>query len=182
MLAIRNVGTKMFSSRSRKRRFAIRKSSGVYLVETLVALILGALLCFVLLDILSQTLRVTSANANQLSATFITHTVLDSIKALSFDKLAPGTYPLLVNSSTSGELAISGHPLPVGLNIGYLNWTKKADGNKFPGTVQLDLQPANADSMIAIVTVTWPISTTGKSKTVATYTKIYRQGGNVYGQ
>lgn len=172
----------MFSSKIRGRRITKRTSSGVYLVETLVALILGALLCFVLLDILAQTMRVTTANANQLSATFITHSVLDSIKAQSFDKMTPGSYPLLVNSASSGEVSVSGHPLPVGLNVGYLNWTQKAVGNKFPGTVTLDLQSTSSDSMMASVTVTWPNSTTGKSKTVATCTKIYRQGANVYGQ
>jgi type II secretory pathway pseudopilin PulG len=159
----------------------IRKSSGIYLVETLVALLLGALLAFVLLQTLTQTMRVTSSNGNQQAATLIAQTVLDSIKAVNFSQLQVGTYPLLVNSTNAGEVAPAGHPLPVGLNIGSLIWTSKSTGNKFPGSVVLDIENAtDPNSLNAVVTVTWGDSQNQVTKTVETMTTLHQRGANFW--
>ncbi len=172
---MRTSGIRRRKSRSK------RNSQGIYLVESLVAIILGALLTFLLLDMLSQTMRVTSSNVNQQDAALIAQTVLDAVKASNFSQLQIGTYPLLVNSTTAGEIAPAGHPLPVGLNIGSLNWTAKSTGNQFQGTVVLDIQKAADPTLLnAVVSVSWADSQTQITKTVATMTTLHPAGINYW--
>ena len=94
-----------------------RNASGIYLIETLVALILGALLSFVLLQVLTQTMRVTSTNLNKQSADLLAQTVLDSTKALPYGAYQPGDYSLLPYSTTPGEVGPAIHPLTPGLDL-----------------------------------------------------------------
>lgn len=169
-----------FICNTRRKR---RNCLGIYMVETLVAMLLGALFCFTLLQMLSQTMSVTSHNANQQNAALFAQTVLDSVKAHRYQDIfsSIGSYPLLINSSNPGEFSTGGHYLPLGLNIGTLNWTDKATGNKFPGTATLDIKgSSDSTSLEAIVTITWTDSQTKKGKTVLTMTEIHPKGVNYW--
>lgn len=164
-----------------RRHRTNRSFQGVYMVEILVALILGALLCFVLLQMLSETMRVSSSNANQQNAALFAQTVLDSIKAQNASTLSAGTYTLLTNSTSAGEVASGGHPLPLGLNVGTLKWTDKAVGNKYPGTATLTIQPGTDPTTLdAIVVLKWSDSQSTRTKTVATMTKLHVKGANFW--
>jgi Tfp pilus assembly protein PilX len=165
--------------RRTKRRLKtnFRKDSGIYLVEILVALILGALLSFTLLQILSETMRVTTSSGNRQLADLIAQTVLDSAKKVDFDNLAIGKYPLVVNSSV---LAPAGHPLPVGLDLSSLTWKAKSISNSFKGNVDLEIaQTTDPTVLSAIVTVSWSDSQAATMK-VSTATTIHRKGVNYW--
>lgn len=168
------------------QRRKIRTQSGLYLVECLVGMILGALLCFTLLQMLTQTMRVTSTNANQQNAALIAQTVLDSVKARDFSSLKTGTYPLKVNSLNSGELSndVDGHQLPVGINVGWLTWSSKSTENakRFTPSVVLTIQEGVGDptTLSAVVSVSWSDSQTQVTKTVATTTTLHSKGVNFW--
>lgn len=151
------------------------------MVETLVALALGTLFAFGLLNMLSQTMRLTSTSANRQTAELITQTVLDAVKRSDTASLAVGSYPILVNSQTTGERGAAIHPLPVGLNMGDFYWTDKSKGNKFVGDVTLDIQSgSNPDVKIAVVSVKWKDGSNIVSKRFATMTSLHPRGVNFW--
>jgi hypothetical protein len=159
----------------------IRTACGAYMVETLVALLLGTMFAFVLLQMFSETMRLTSSSGNRQTADFIVQTVLDSVKRTDPDKWEVGSYPLLVNSSSAGERGALVHPLPVGLNAGDLNWTAKSKGSGFKGTVALHIQSGNVTgSKVAVVTAIWSDSSNVVSKKSATLTSVYAKGVNYW--
>jgi Tfp pilus assembly protein PilV len=166
------------------RRFhrpRLRSASGMYLIETLVALILGALLTFALLDILAKTMRVTSTNLNKQSADLISQTVLDSTKAMTYSALSTGTYDLLPYSTSPGQVGPTVHQLTPGLDLGDLTWANSVNGNKFPGTVTLTLaQGPDITSKTAITTLTWADSGSIAGKTVSTLTVTNLRGINYW--
>jgi type II secretory pathway pseudopilin PulG len=157
-----------------------RNASGMYLIETLVALILGALLSFALLQVLAQTMRVTSTNLNKQSADLMSQTVLDSTKAMPYGAFQ-GTYELLPYSTSSGQVGPAVHPLTPGLDLGDLTWANSVNTNKFPGTVTLTFGPGpDANAQTAITTLTWADSGAMAGKTVSTLTVTHLRGINYW--
>lgn len=157
----------------------------MYLIETIVALILGAMLAYALLNMLSETMRLTSSNNNRQSADFMAETVLDAVKMS--DSHDPSTWPigsyqLLVNSTSPGQReAMDIHPLPIGLNIGDLNWTSKVQGNKFRGDVFLDILPGTSpNTKFAVVTAKWSDGSNYVGKKVGTLTLLHPRGVNYW--
>ncbi len=164
-----------------------RSSHGYYLVGTLVALLIGVLVSFALLQLLVETLRVTSTNSNKQSADLMIQTTLDSTKAWSYQNRAqpqnltifqPGNYALLADSTTSGQVLSTAlvHPLPVGLNKGDLTWKSSY---KFPGTISLDLADVpipNSLSQSATASVSWMDSGNINGRTISTQSIIHQRG------
>lgn len=163
------------------QRKRCRNTVGAYLVETLVALVLGTLFAFALLNILAETMRLTSSNENRQSADLIVQSVLDSIKRTDPSLCEIGTYTLLVNSQTSGERGPAIHPLPVGLNIGDFGWNAKSKGNKFQGSVILDIKAgASPETKNAVVTAIWSDASNIGGKKTGTLTSVYSKGINYW--
>ena len=160
-----------------------RTEAGFYLIETLVAIIVGAIIAFTLLQLLSESMRVTTANANKQSADLMAQTVLDAAKAAAFPSpnlnaippKAPavpiGQYDLLPYSTDAcpqaywqpGQLAqttTAGHPLPEGLDMGDMTWvnpefpaTAKVISSKFPGTITLNVAAGPDDNSLTSTVV-----------------------------
>lgn len=167
---------------NKKKRRRQRSSAGLYLIETLVALILGALFTFALLQMFSETMRLTSSNMNRQDSDLIVQTVLDSIKTTKPDDWPIGTTKIFVNSESMGERDPFGlHPLPTGLNAGDFTWTSKALGNKFKGEVNLDVQLGpTPDTKTFTITSTWTDSMNTTGKKTATFTVLRSRGVNFW--
>jgi type II secretory pathway pseudopilin PulG len=164
----------------------IRKENGIYLIETLVAIILSTMFSLALLQIFAETMRVTSTNTNKQEADLIAQTVLDAFKSLptyNWSSIPTGSFDLLPYGTTPGQMASGGHPLPVGLNFGDLQWlpnTTQFPVPKFPGTVNLTIsQGPDLTSYIAVVTVTWSDGE-AVDKVVQTCTVTEQQGINYW--
>ena len=169
-------------SEIRKRKKQVRASVGVYMVETLVALVLGAMFAYALFNMFAETMRLTSSSGNRLTAELISQTVLDSVKRTDPAIWQIGSYPILVNSQNPGERDLTGaHPLPVGLNAGELTWSSKALFNKFRGNVSLEIQSgASAGAKAAVVTVVWADGENYTSKSIGTLTMSHPKGVNFW--
>lgn len=169
------------TAKSYKKQRSLRNSEGMYLIEGLVAMVLGAMLAFVLLDMLSQTLRITSSNNNRQNSDLIAQSVLDAVKRMDPNDLPLGTYDLLVNSSTSGEQGPAIHPLPVGLALGDKIWTSKSQGNKFPGQVRLDvIEGPSIGSKTVVVSIKWSDGSIVNTKKVGILTSVQSKGLNFW--
>ncbi len=134
-----------------------------------------------LLDMLSQTMRITSSSNNRQSSDLVAHSVLDAVKRIDPTTLEVGTYDLLVNSSSGGEQGPAIHPLPVGLAIGDKIWTSKSKGNKFPGQVRLDIMDGPfVGSKTVVVSMKWSDGTVTQTKKVGILTSVQSKGLNFW--
>lgn len=120
----------------------LRSSSGIYLVELLVAVFISSLLAAALAENMSETLRLTNCGQNQIIAAAIGQELVDNARNTSYSSLCNmigQTYTLNVNSSNSGN-PVSSRPLM--LDLTSLDWTQDAENNKFSGTVSESLSDA----------------------------------------
>jgi type II secretory pathway pseudopilin PulG len=182
-----------------------RTQTGIYLIETLVAITIGAIIAFTLLQLLVESMRVATTNANRQAADLMAQTVLDSVKAtswysqatsppftwpppaptpgggLAFTPIPIGQYDLLPYSTTPGQLS-SGHPLPVGLDLGDFVWASKVvSGHRFPGTVTLNVAAGpDGSSVISTAILNWSDSQNLGGKTVSTMTVSEQRGINYW--
>jgi type II secretory pathway pseudopilin PulG len=170
-----------------------RTQAGFYLIETLVAIILGALIAFALMQVLSESMRVTTTNANKQAADLMAQTVLDAAKATAipigqYNPTAPavpiGQYDLLPYSTVPGQLAPAapaGHPLPVGLDMGDMAWATKVISSKFPGTITLNVTAGpDASSLTSTVVVSYSDNQNVVGKTISTMTLTEPRGINYW--
>lgn len=156
-----------------------RNCGGFQIVESLVAMILGTLICLALTQVCVESMRVNATSTNKQSADLIAQTVLDAYKAAKTNSgllLPYGSYDLVATPNAPGQLAAGGHYLPVGIDQQDLSWIGSV--NKFPGTVNLTINPGpdpTVESQIATVTVTW---SDGQSvnKSIATLTVSHPRG------
>ena len=157
------------------------------MIETLVALILGAMMAYALLNMLSETLRLTSSNGNRQAADLAAQTILDSVKGTDPSKWQIGSYQLLLHSNAAGQRCSSQsgtilvHPLALGLDVGDLNWSPKSISNKLPAEVFLDIQPSlSAGAKVAVITVKYGDGAKIVGKTSATLTTLHAKGVNYW--
>lgn len=176
-----------FGRRVKLAKLKFRSEQAMYLVETLVALILGAMLSFALLSMLTETMRLNTTNQNRQAADLAAQTVLDALKRTDPSVWQFGSYDLLVNSLGAGQrcTALSGTqqvcPLPVWLNIGDLNWSSLSMDAKFSGRVILDIQPGvTSGSKVAVVTVIYNDGSNIASKTIGTLSSLHARGVNYW--
>lgn len=180
-----NLRHRRFENASTERKNRYRGSRGMYLIETLVALILGAMMAYALLNMLSETMRLTSASSNRQSADLVAQTILDAVKRTDPAKWQIGTYQLLLHSDSVGQrcATMSGptlvHPLALGLDIGDSTWSPKSISNKLAAQVFLDVQPSGLGK-VAVVTVKYADGATLESKTTATLTTLHAKGVNYW--
>lgn len=186
-LARVNLRQSRFVRDRSKFRKRYRFPRGMYLIETLVALILGAMMAYALLNMLSETMRLTSASGNRQSADLVAQTILDAVKRTDPAKWQIGSYQLLLHSDSAGQrcAAMSGpalvHPLALGLDIGDSIWNPKSVSNKLAAQVFLDIQPSTSGlAKVAVVTVKYGDGATIEAKTAATLTTLHAKGVNYW--
>lgn len=166
--------------RTRRKQRQNRTASGIYLIELLVALILGTMFAYALLNMLSETLRLTTTNRKSQSADFMTQTTLDSIKRTStatWQALPIGSYVLL----DQGEPVPASISIAVGPNMAAAipAWSDRSKRNKFTGQVLLDIQAGtNPTGRTAVVSVLYDNNI--ESKRTATMTSLHPAGVNFW--
>lgn len=144
----------MKSTNPKRRRRSDRQQTGVTLIEILVALLLGALLAGVFLDILGQLMRLGTATQNEISANAIAQEMIENSNALGYSYLSqhPGTYDLSFQPTSI-------HPEPIQLDFANTSkqWTTATIKSNFKGkalfTVAQSSNPPNA--ILVTVKVSW---------------------------
>ena len=83
-----------------------RAEEGIYLVEILVAVMIGAMLTFALLNAASLSMRHATASQNEVYANTIVSQVLEATRAIPYGELEAniGEHDLLTNKINSGEV------------------------------------------------------------------------------
>lgn len=176
----------------RKRRQ--RSRQGFSIVETLVALVIGALICFSMLSILSETLRQSSTSQNELYANKITQLLLEHLEQFDYNMLEPYigfSYKLLENGvpqPDGGPLAITEPVTLDTVNFSWPNlpgWPDPSKLNNFKGHVQYGVYLGPVpDSLRVSVAVSWLDSQnrgdSGRPKTIVTSTVVMPKGTNYW--
>lgn len=174
--ARRNIG--------RKRH--LRTQDGFHMVETLVALVVGAGIAFALTTLLSQTMRESSTTQNESLANQMAFNLLDFLKKQDFQSLKDleGAAPvLIVNRSVAGQEGQFPRKDPTILDFVNQEWSDEAKNNKFSGNANLKVETGPINNSIRVVlAVTWNSSQTGSSRTIVTSTVITEKGAQEWKQ
>ena len=149
----------------------IRSSSGIYLVEILVSLIVGAMIAFTLLNTLTQTMRQGTTSQNELVANAVANELAEYVSRVPYGdptNIQPGTLlsfsgagptPLLINRTTAGQVAAGPRPGPVGLDLTSYKWTAQSTAKAFSGTAQMSVDantnPLAPSSLLVTIQVSW---------------------------
>lgn len=149
------------------RRRPRRQNQGVYLVEILVAVMIGAMLTFALLHSASQSLRHATSTQNEVYANTIISQILDATRAIPYAELAAnvGEHDLLTNKVSSGESGPTIRPAPLQLNTVDKTWQNTSKAGRFRGDVKYTIEAGPELRTLRVkVTVSWQDSTRYASK------------------
>lgn len=143
-----------FKKRVRKRR----DSSGVYLVEILVALSVGALITFSLLSMLGTSMRHATATQNDLVAMEINRQLEDYFRGLSrtvlFDPSNLGEKEFTVNRLSQGLTLLSSiRKEPLQIDFENKNWSDLSKIGAFPGRVKYEISPGPDPTNSVLITI-----------------------------
>ena len=119
----------------RRSRKTARYSQGVYLVEVLVAILVGTLFAFALLDAAAISMRLATTTQNEVYANTILMQLMEATRASSYDELSPlqGEHTLLANRTSSGEIGSNPNlrAEPVQLNFIDKIWEDATENGRF---------------------------------------------------
>ncbi len=158
----------MTSKRGRKI-LSCRRGEGFTLVELIVSLGLGAILCFTLASVLSQSLRQSSDTQNQFYANSICSNLTEHVQSLGYNSvkslgLGAGPQLLLTNRPNTGGLGPTIRREPVLLDLQKFVYSQTALAKQFNGDIYLDVQSGFApDTLNVVARVDWIDSTNSKS-------------------
>lgn len=141
-----------------------REARGVYVVELLIALALGALLAFSLLSTLSESMRQVTSTQNQTTAHLVMNELLEWSRATGFNYLSSymGTSEIRINRSIANE---PGSDTNIRNEVLMLddfseNWSEAAEAGKFNGKAFCLIEPGpDANSLRVTITIEWKDST-----------------------
>ena len=141
-----------------KRKRAPRNSQGAYIVEVVVAMMVGAMITFALLDISAMAMRHGTSTQNEVYANTIVRQILDSLKQANYSKLASniGQHTLLTNRTTAGQLGPAVRELPLQIDTVSKSWENSSVNGRFRGDVTLTIEAGpTPNSLTATVEVSW---------------------------
>ncbi|QQR58973.1 MAG: hypothetical protein IPG59_05630 [Candidatus Melainabacteria bacterium] len=147
-----------------KRKF-VRSERGVYVVELLIALALGALMSFALLNTLSESLRLVTSSQNQTTAHLISSELLEWSRAVGYEYLknAAIVSEITINRTSSNEPGSDTNIRDEVLMLDDFSeeWSEIAKAGKFRGKVTYQNEPGGAsDTRKITVIVEWVDNTT----------------------
>lgn len=167
-----------------KRRTRLRRTpKAVTLIEILVALLLGALLAGVFLDILGQLMRLGTATQNEISANAIAQEMIETSHSLGYTYLSQhlGTYDLSFQPQRYPV-----HPEPIQLDLTRTDklWSQSTIRSNFKGkaiyTVSPSANPPNAIDVSVIVS--WQNGQNPEKRPIKMSTIITESGLNKWSQ
>jgi Tfp pilus assembly protein PilV len=158
---------------AKPKQHRARRPSGIYLVEVLVALVIGSLMMLALCALFLQTLRATSATSNQFVADQIGQSILEYVRSTGNFP----TGPMEINSDGGVPLGIK-QLVPLGIDQTNFQWSPKTISGEFRGNAVVNVTNAGAFSTIT-VTVTWADGVNLQSHTSSYSTVVYASGENI---
>lgn len=158
------------NSRLRRRR---RSSCGSYMVEVLVALVIGAILAFSLTSLFSSNMTSMSTSQNEAYANILVDELIEYSRAADFEYLQSkvGEYSLKINSTSSDGVFRDGVSIPLLLDSDSLSWTStKSTMSRFHddlvGIYRIE-QGSYPGSILVTASVTWTDSVRSKPRTLS---------------
>lgn len=133
-----------------------RKCDGTYIVEILVALIIGAVLAFALCNTLGEALRITSTSVNETYANSVVENLLECSRSLSYPKLsALKGQTFEITDSNAIQTGFTLHQFPLLMDL--TNSWDRVKSEKFRGIVKYQIAegPENGNSLTITVSATW---------------------------
>ncbi|HMP50485.1 MAG TPA: hypothetical protein PKD05_02940 [Candidatus Melainabacteria bacterium] len=144
-------------SKSQKQR----SSEGIYLVELLVAISIGAMLTLALLNTAAIALRHASATQNEVYANTIISELLEATRSTSYQELRQriGEHTLLTNKNSGGDSSQSPQVRVEALQLDAVDkvWQFTTKSGSFPGDVTYTIEdgPVPGETIRVKVKVSW---------------------------
>lgn len=142
-----------------------RSSEGVYLVEILVAISVGAMLTLALLNTAAIALRHASATQNEVYANTIISELLEATRATDYQELRQriGEHTLLTNRVSGGDSSQSPEVRSEALQLDAIDkvWQNTTTTGAFPGDVTYTIEegPVPGETVRVMIKVSWRDST-----------------------
>lgn len=176
------------------RRRTVRSQKGVYVVELLIALALGALFSFTLLSTLSESLRLVTSSQNQTTAHLISNELLEWTRVVGYEYLknAPSYSEIRINRTVANEPGSDTNIRDEVLMLDDFSeeWSQLAESGTFKGKVTYQIEPGiDSDSKKIMIVVEWIDNTTfgansesslGAGRKLVTTTIVRKFGSNAY--
>ena len=169
----------------RYRRF--RQSEGIYLVELLVAMMLGAMLTYALLQTAGMSLRHATSTQNEVYANTIVRQLMEATRTTSYDSLfnAQGEHILLTNRTQSGQAGPTIRTEPLQLDTINKTWEFATENSRFRGQARYKIEAGpDLDTLLVTVTVSWLDSTrydgSAGERTVSASTVVTKLGSGAW--
>ena len=153
-----------------RRRHKNRASEGIYLVEILVAISVGAMLTLALLNTAAISLRHASATQNEVYANTIVSELLEATRSIPYLELRQrvGEHTLLINKKDGGDSSQSPNLRAEPLQLDAIEkvWQNTTKSGGFPGEVTYIIEdgPVPTETIRVRIKVTWNDSTRYASK------------------
>lgn len=140
-----------------------RSSEGVYLVEILVAISVGAMLTLALLNTAAISLRHASATQNEVYANTIISELIEATRATPYEELRAniGEYQFLTNKEDGGDSGPNLRVEEVQLNTVEKIWQNSTKTGLFTGKVNYSVEdgPVPGETVKVKIKVSWSDST-----------------------
>lgn len=150
-------------ARTRRSR---RVGRGVYLLETMVAITVGGIITFALLQMLTGSLRSMNTSASESVASEILNSLCEFTISSGYSGLQahPGSFTLLLNRTQEGTSGPEIYKRPVFLDFVRKQWQAKSLSRAFNGAVTYTVSPGapieGLNALTVTVDVTWADSGT----------------------
>lgn len=169
------------------RMRAKRSSTGVYLVEILVAIMVGAMLTFALLQTAAISSRHATSTQNEVFANTIIRELMEATRATNYNDLEvhPGEHTLLTNKTSAGQLGPAIREDPLQLNTIDKSWEFPSQNSRFRGDVKYKIENGpEPETLKVTITVSWVDSSRFNSsdgkRTVAKSTIVSKYGAHAW--
>lgn len=133
-----------------------RKTDGVYIIEILVALIIGALFAFALGNSLSEALRISSTSTNEAYANSVVENLIECSRSIDYPQLAAlKGQTFAIDDTNAVQTSFTIHQFPLLLDLTN-NWDRVKFA-KFQGSVtyQISEGPEVGNSLTISVSARW---------------------------
>ncbi|MBP9806839.1 hypothetical protein KBF38_00905 [bacterium] len=162
-----------------KARKSLRPANAFTIVETLVALVIGAIVTFCMIDLFGQLLRVQTKSKNDLYANSIVQEVLERARSTGYQNLVVGGPNELITNSPTTVAPTSLAPEETLLNFQTRDWSPSVQKQSFAGRASYSISTSNAstDALKVTVTTRWPENQAAPGvRTVESSTTILKYG------
>lgn len=187
MLKIRQKATPR-KRRKASLRLALRNSAGIYMVELLVAIMIGTMILFTLTSMLGTTLRLGATTQNEVYAQEILQDLIEFTRGAGYKyfETKKGSYTLLTNKLSTSESGPVVRTAPVQLDFVGREWNLGTKNARFQGIVTYTIEDGpDPNTLKVTINVAWSDSTSynstpGEARQITKSTTITKNGIDKY--